>query len=289
MEFIASQPATLLEVLGLNYPDCSKATLRSWINERRISVNGTIVKRTDKAIATGDAILVGKKKVLIASRFPVIYSDKDIILIDKPSGLLSVATDFDKKDNVFSLLKEHFYPREVFVVHRLDQDTSGVMMFALSAPAFRVLKTKFAAHDIVRRYTAIVEGSLTTPGTWDSYLYEDKNYVVRFAKNPGEGERAITHFKPLMTERHYTWLELTLETGKKNQIRVQCLHAGCPVVGDKKYGPTESPLKRLCLHAHHLEFDHPITGKRVVFTSAVPTSFYRLLDPRKLPEFKANL
>ena len=281
MEYTSPLSASILECLRQLFPESSSSTLRAWLKEGRFSIDGYVIKRSDHPIQQGTKILFGPRKIFVGAKFPIIYSDSDILIIDKPAGLLSVSTNFEKKETVFSYLKEKFHPKTVYVVHRLDQDTSGVMVFALSEKAFKILKKKFATHDIVRRYTAIVEGELAGKGTWDSYLYEDENYVVRLAHDRDQGEHAITHYSSKKSRKNMTWVELTLETGKKNQIRVQSLHAGHPIVGDKKYGAADERVRRLCLHAHLLEFEHPVTGKYLSFESAVPREFYRLIDPRK--------
>lgn len=280
MEFLSPASVSVLEALCLLFPETSKSNLRNWIKAGRISVDGAVVKRGDCSLMKGAKISVGRRQTIVAAKFPILYSDEHIVIIDKPAGLLSVSTAFETKETVFAYLKLKYPHKQVYVVHRLDQDTSGTMVFALSERSFKHLKKKFAAHDILRCYTAIVEGELLGKGTWDSYLYEDANYVVRLARDSSQGEHAITHYTSKKSKRNYTWLELSLETGKKNQIRVQSLHAGHPIVGDKKYGASESPIKRLCLHAHLLQFEHPISGKRVTFTSPIPPDFYRIIDPR---------
>lgn len=207
---------------------------------------------------------VGQRKKVIRPGLPIMYEDQEIVIIDKPSGLLSVATAFEKGETVHALLKAHYHPRKVFVVHRLDQDTSGVMVFALNQEACDRLKDLFAVHDIERAYTAIVEGQPTTlKGSWQSYQYEDTQYKIHETEDETYGRLAITHFQTIASSKRYTWLELKLETGRKNQIRVHCESAGHSVVGDKKYGAQSNPLKRLCLHAHLLAFQHPFTKKIV--------------------------
>ncbi|MBA3239316.1 MAG: RluA family pseudouridine synthase [Parachlamydiaceae bacterium] len=271
----------IIDALMLLFSDSSKTTIRSWIKEGRVSVDAAPIKSAKFVVAKGQMISVGQKARLVENQFPIIYSDNAIVVIDKPDGLLSVSTAFEKTETAYAYLKRKYYPRQVYVVHRLDQETSGVMIFAFSELSVERLKKTFEKHDLQRCYTAIVEGRLTDQsGTWESYLYDDSNYVVRVAEDPSEGELAITHYRVKDTNRNYTWLELTLETGKKNQIRVHCQSAGHPVVGDKKYGSSCNPLKRLGLHAHYLAFAHPITGKLMKFTSPVPERFHKLMRLR---------
>ncbi len=269
----------LLEALATLFPDSSKSTLRSWVSSGRISVDGSTAKSLKCKIAKGQLISISSKTRLVENTFPILYSDDSFVVIEKPVGLLSVSTAFEKTETAFAYLKRKYYPRTVHVVHRLDQDTSGVMLFALNEQALEKLKKIFEKHDIERRYIAIVEGAFPEQkGTWQSYLYDDPNYIVRVTQDPSKGELAVTHFNVKTKSKGYTLLELTLETGKKNQIRVHCQEAGYPIVGDKKYGSKCNPIKRLALHAHTLGFIHPLTGKSLRFTSPLPDSFYHLLN-----------
>lgn len=269
----------LLECLALLAPDSSKSTLRSWVKEGRVTVDGQTAKRGDAQVAKGQKVALGQKPTFAADNLRIVYEDKHLVAIEKPEGLLSVSTAFEKNDTAFSLLKKHYHPRKVYVVHRIDQDTSGVMVFALSEESMTGLKEHFEKHDINRSYYAIVEGKVSPEkGTWQSYLYEDARYMVHSTDDPSQGVLAITHYQVEKTTPRYSLLKLTLETGRKNQIRVHCLQCGCPIAGDKKYGAHTDPVKRLCLHAATLEFAHPVTGKMMRFASPLPESFNTLLQ-----------
>lgn len=271
---LCTESTGLLDLLAKFFPDSSKATLRCLISDGRIYIDGDVAKSAKHQVAKGQKIGLRDKVRMVENHIPIIYEDNAIIVINKPEGLLSVSTVFEKAETAHAYLKRKYYPRPIYVVHRLDQDTSGVMVFALTEQSLELLKKKFAAHDIERRYTAIVEGKLSSQkGTWQSYLHENANYVVKSVADSEEGELAITHYEVKACNRNYSHLELRLETGKKNQIRVQCQDAGHPIVGDKKYGSRTNPLKRLGLHAHYLAFAHPLTGKLMSFASPVPTSF----------------
>lgn len=282
MKYIPTLDILLLEALALLSPNSSKNTLRSWIKEGRVQVEGTTIKNASFPVLAGQAVTVGQRKKMAGPGIPILHEDADLVLIDKPAGLLSVGTAFEKGETAHALLKAHYRSRTVFVVHRLDQDTSGVMVFAFSQPAYEGLKDLFEKHDIQRSYTALVEGKMQSPaGTWQSFLYEDSQYVVRETPDESLGRLAITHYRTIDTYKRYSWLELTLETGRKNQIRVHCQAAGHPVIGDKKYGGHASPIKRLCLHAHLLAFRHPVSKKEIKVESPIPEEFYRLI-PRKI-------
>jgi 23S rRNA pseudouridine1911/1915/1917 synthase len=281
MKYIAPTDLLILDALTQLSPKSSKNTLRSWIKEGRVQVDEVPVKNSSLIVLEGQHVTVGQRKKVLQSGLPIIYEDDDLVVIDKPSGLLSVATAFEKGETAHALLKAHYRSRKVCVVHRIDQDTSGVMVFALNQTTCDQLKVLFEAHDIERAYTALVEGRPSPSGTWQSYQYEDKQYVVHETMDETRGRLAVTHYQTIASSKRYSWLELRLETGRKNQIRVHCQAAGCPIVGDKKYGTKTNPIKRLCLHAHLLAFQHPITKKRLRFESPVPEDFYRLIPSKK--------
>jgi tRNA pseudouridine32 synthase/23S rRNA pseudouridine746 synthase/23S rRNA pseudouridine1911/1915/1917 synthase len=280
MKYVAPSDSTLLETLVHFFPQSSKTTLRSWIQEGRIAVDDQFVRTSHLLVRQNQVITVGQRKKFINERIPILYEDKEFVVIDKPAGLLSVSTNFEKKETAHALLKAYYHPRKIYVVHRLDQDTSGVLLFAFGEHSGEKLKNIFAAHAIERCYTAIVEGKMTTKsGTWKSYLSEDEGYRMHSSDDPSQGEEAITHYKTTAASNRNSWLTITLETGKKNQIRVHCKEAGHPVVGDKKYGAKSNTLKRLGLHAHLLAFEHPSTHKKMRFESPIPSEFYKLIQP----------
>ncbi len=270
--------AQLLHRLQELYPDSSKATLRSWIKEGRILINEIPAQRSNDEIEDDALISLAAKPQRMPQGLKVVYQDRDVIAVEKPCGLLSVATNFETKKTVHAILKDHFRPKRVHVVHRLDQDTSGVLIFALNEPMRDQLKVIFEKHEIDRQYEAIVEGYVAEPkGRWESYLYEDAAYRVHSTQDPTGGEHAVTLFERLGILPNYTHLQLTLHTGKKNQIRVHCSDAGHPVAGDKKYGAQTDPAKRVLLHARRLSFLHPLTKKRLSFESPLPESFAKIL------------
>ncbi len=280
MKYTALTPLPLLEALNHLSPQSSKTTLRSWIKEGRVQIDQVPAKISNVWILQGQTVTVSHRRKFIAEGIEILYEDADLVVIEKPAGLLSVATAFEKGETAHAILKSTYCPRKVYVVHRLDQETSGVMLFAFQENAREQLKAIFEIHDIERSYTAIVKGCMQpSSGTWKSYLYEDDTYTVHTTDNLNLGKEAITHYRVLASSKRYSWLNLTLETGRKNQIRVHCQEAGHPIIGDKKYGGPPSPIKRLCLHAHLLSFTHPITKKKLCFESSVPKEFYSLIKP----------
>ncbi|AEJ20765.1 RluA family pseudouridine synthase [Gracilinema caldarium] len=207
----------------------------------------------------------------------ILYEDDDIMVVFKPEGLLSVAAGGEKNRTAYWILNEYLrrrgQKRQIAVVHRLDRDTSGVMVFAKSAVMKKVLMDRWDDLVAARRYVAVVEGSVTeAEGTIDLPLTEDSRARVVIAP-PGKGLRAVTRWKLLRSGSRYSMLALELETGRRNQIRVHCAAIGHPVVGDSKYGSRSDPLGRLGLHAETLAFHHPRTGAPLEFSVPPPPSF----------------
>ncbi len=275
---IKEKHQNILEALGALFPDTSKNNLRSWLKEGRVHLDDKVVKEGKEPVSLGQSIEIKRKERALNCDLRILYEDKHLVVIYKPEGLLSVATAFETELTAHAILKERYRPGRAHVIHRLDQDTSGVMLFARTESARDQLKDIFSKHAIEREYCAIVEGQVPSPtGTWSSYQYEDANYVVHTTQNPNKGKLAITHYKRGKVTKKYSWLHLELETGRKNQIRVHCAEAGHPIIGDKKYGAKSNPIKRIALHAHSLGFIHPITKKKMHFSAPVPESFTRLM------------
>jgi 23S rRNA pseudouridine1911/1915/1917 synthase len=280
MKLTIKKPSILLEALQELFPDSSKSSLRTWIKQGRVFIDGETASRADQCLKVGNTISLGRHRKVLDGGITILYEDECLVAIEKPLGLLSVATAFEKELTAHAILKNHYRPRKVEVVHRLDQDTSGVMLFALTTEARDRLKEVFVVHALERTYVAVVEGKmLNLTGTWQSHLIEDANYRVHSSRDELIGKPAITHYRCLASNAHYSWLMLTLETGRKNQIRVHCQDAGHPVVGDKKYGAKSHALKRLCLHSYRISLLHPITQRPLTILSPPPKSFCTLIDP----------
>ena len=259
----------LIDALSLLHKDVSKTKLRKWLESERIFVNGKLAKIGSQEVCEGDKITLGTKKIELPLDLEVLYLDTDVVVVFKPKGLLSVATETSLFENAHTVLKEALAPSRVFPVHRLDKETSGVLVFALNEKARDHLKDQFFHHTIEREYIAIVEGVMKEDtGTFTSYLYDDKNYHVHSSPTPNGGKHAITHYEVIARSKNFTKLKLKLETGRKNQIRVQCAEKGHPVAGDSKYGAKTDHLGGLALHAELLSFNHPETGKRKSFRVA---------------------
>lgn len=277
MDHLIEEKMNVLEALEKFYPDSSKRTLLQWIKFGRISVGENIVKRGDQELEAGSLLVFGQKnETQYFRRMKILYQDRWIIVIDKPTSLLSVASENPGLPHALGHLREYYGTPSIYAVHRIDRETSGVLMFARGKESEAKFDALFEAHALTREYTAIVEGKLASDcGTWESYLLEKENYDV-VTTSPEMGKVAITHYQVYRRSKKFTYLRLRLETGRKHQIRVHCQQAGHPVLGDKRYGSTCNPAKRLCLHASLLSFIHPFTGKEVCFTSPLPKQFLTL-------------
>lgn len=265
-----------IEALRKIYPDSSRRTLQGWLENGRFLLDGEPLRREDALLETGQVIQ--SKETFKKQKVPgltVLYEDRYFIVIDKPEGLLSVPLDDGRlKRNALSLLRRHYDTEQIYAVHRIDQETSGVLLFARGKQSEERFKDMFEKHDLKREYFAIVEGRIQEDaGTWQNSLLELPSYRVIESE---EGKNAITHFTVTRRSAKYTYLKLLLETGRKHQIRVHCQMAGHPIVGDPRYGSVENPLKRLGLHACTLGFEHPFTKKQVSFSSPLPRVFLAL-------------
>jgi 23S rRNA pseudouridine1911/1915/1917 synthase len=278
------EPLALLDVLQQQFPDSSKTTLRKLLQNDRVHVNGAAERDAKRAIERTDRVEVAARaaRQSLDRRLTILYEDTDLIVVDKPTGLLTVASPDERTETAEAFLDAYLGARagqtRAHVVHRLDRDSSGVLVFAKDADMRDRLKDLFATHDIDRIYVAIVHGRLAEPaGTFHSFLAEDRALQVRSVADTGQGKEAITHYRTVTAGDRYSLLEVTLETGRRNQIRVHLSEAGHPIVGDAMYGKgREDPLGRLALHARLLAFVHPGKGNKMTFHSLVPEAFTKL-------------
>ena len=272
----------MLDLLGRLHPESSKTTLRQMLQSGRVRVNGEREVDAKRRLATGDdvQVLSRAEAVTLPSSLTLLHEDDDVIVVIKANGLLTVATEREPDTNAQAILNEYLRRKEggrIHVVHRLDRETSGVLVFAKNFKAREALKEKFAEHDIDRVYVAIIEGRIDPPvGTLQSNLLEKPNLKMESVKRHPEAKLAITHYRTLESKGGYSMLEVTLETGRKNQIRAHLSEKGHPIVGDPFYGSKVNPLGRLGLHAQVLGFQHPATGKPMRFTAPLPNVFRTL-------------
>lgn len=214
-------------------------------------------------------------------RIRIVFEDDRIIVVEKPAGLLTMATDTERSKTVYAALRSYLTnkkrPEQLFIVHRLDREASGLLVFAKTVEAKTRLQDQFKDHSAGRRYIAVVEGRVMEDDfTIRSYLAENAAYRVYSTRNKKIGKLAVTHGHVLKRNSKTTLLELRLETGRKHQIRVHLAERGHPIVGDKSYGSRSNPIRRLALHGAHLDFKHPSTGQSMRFEARPPTAFDRL-------------
>ena len=267
----------LISELSLIFPNMSKNKIRKMLTNNRIEVDGEVVNKAKKEIFAGSLIFI-KDKIKISTKtvkekLDIIFEDDVLIVVNKPNKLLSVATNKLEKDTMHSRVLDYLKSKDSkswgWIVHRLDKDTSGVMIFAKSEEIKLILQKQFSENIVKRIYVAIVDGKpYKETGRIENYIAEGKSLIVRECKKTVRGARiAITNWKVLKNKKSHSLLELLIETGRRNQIRVHLAGITCPVSGDKKYGSVTDPLNRLCLHAEQLIIKHPISLKKIKFTS----------------------
>jgi 23S rRNA pseudouridine1911/1915/1917 synthase len=274
----------LMKFLIENLPGKSRDNIKSLLKENQIIVDGVIVRQFNHPLAVGQIVEVRSEKAPDAKALKgitIIYEDAHLIVIDKHAGMLSVANEPGGL-TAYTMLSHHVKVADInakiFIVHRLDRDTSGLMMFAKSEEVKRALQDDWQNAVSERTYAALVEGKPKEPkGTLQSYLWEGHNLKVYSGQDPTRGQLAITHYEMTKSNGQYSLLKVNLETGRKNQIRAHMEELGHPIVGDKKYGARGNPLARLGLHAWVLAFTHPVTGKEMRFETNIPRKFLRLI------------
>lgn len=280
--FNSSQPAPLLEYL-LNTIGESRSKTKAILQGHGIRINSKVVTQFDTPLKAGDTISVSrhKRKSDFKNKFvKIVYEDRWIVVIEKNIGILSMAAGHSSL-NVKSVLDDYFAKSHqkcrAHVVHRLDRDTSGLMIYAKDIDTEQILEHNW--HQIVydRRYVAVTSGEMKDDnGTIANWLKDSKAYITYSSPVDNGGKYAVTHYHVLNRTTEHTLVEYKLETGRKNQIRVHSADMGHPVCGDIKYGNGDDPLHRLCLHAYMLCFTHPVTGERMDFTTPIPTAFRSL-------------
>lgn len=280
-----NMPTTLLDMLYAVMPERKKTTVKDFLKHRQVMVGENVITQFDHPVCPGEEVKVNTTRefqTFSNPRLKIVYEDDDIIVVNKGYGLLSMGTDRIKDGTAYSILREYVKrknPRnKLFIIHRLDRDTSGLMMFAKNIQAKETMQHNWNNMVLERKYVAIIEGRLDNKeGEIRSYLAENSVHEVYSTKNPNEGQLAVTYYKTLKVRAPYSMVELSLATGRKNQIRVHMKEAGHPIVGDRRYGAKSSPIHRLCLHARTLRFVHPVTRKDMNFTCPLPPGFARLV------------
>lgn len=286
-DFRVKTKSSLLDYLtGIGY---TRTKIKQLLRHRAIGVNGKVVKSLNHFLLKGDTVSISKDKkepkVIPPLGIKVVYEDNDLIVIEKPSGLLSIASETEKIKTTYYQLNEFLRLRapgageRIFIVHRLDRNTSGLIVFAKNEKVKRELQGRWK--EVEKRYYAIVEGTpVKKEGEIESRLKETKSLMVYSDRHSvvdstlrDEAKLSKTKYWVLKRGREYSLLDIQLVTGRKNQIRVHLADIGHPVAGDKKYGAKTNPFGCLGLHAYLLSFKHPVTGKPLRFESKIPGKF----------------
>ncbi len=276
---------TLMQCLEAKLTDHKRTAIKALLKYNQVAINSSPTTQFNAPVAAGDMLAVNFTRPFVVFSHPrmqLVYEDEDIIVVNKSYGLLSVSTDKVKEGTAYSILRDYLKRKDprlmLFVVHRLDRDTSGLMMFAKSVEAKEAMQHNWNNMVLDRRYVAVVEGKVEEEsGTLRSYLGETSQFEVYSSQNPEDGQLAITRWRRLLTKNGYSLMELSLDTGRKNQIRVHMKDLGHPIVGDRKYGAKSSPIHRLALHAKTLHFAHPMTKREMMFDTPIPSRFMSLL------------
>jgi 23S rRNA pseudouridine1911/1915/1917 synthase len=287
--FIVEKEDTLLTFLLAKLPHKSRNIVKTILKDRHIFVEGKSVSQFDHPILPGQHVDVHWDRsaaYLPGKDLKIVHEDQDLIVIDKPSGLLTVATDKEKRKTAYAMLSDYVKSQDpqnkIFIIHRLDRETSGLLMFAKNETIKRQIQETWDTTIAERTYVAVVEGRVEPPeGTVTSWLTESKALIVYSSQSSHHGKKAITHYKKLCDNSMFSLLQLNLETGRKHQIRVHMQDIKHPVIGDDKYGASQNPIRRMGLHAQVLAFIHPKTGKLCRFETAIPGKFMKLFGAVK--------
>lgn len=274
----------LMEFLASQMPQASRTKLKSLLSKRVVYVDNTITTQYNFPLKPGMKVQISREKgnkEFHNKLLKIIYEDAYLIVVEKMQGLLSVSTERQKERTACNILNEYLKRsgrrNRVYVVHRLDRDTSGIMMFAKDEQTQHTLRDNWKNIVYDRRYVAVVAGDMEKDaGTVTSWLTDRKLYVYSSPTDDG-GQLAITHYQTIKRGNGFSLVELRLETGRKNQIRVHMQDLGHPVVGDGRYGLEDlNPLGRLALHAFKLCFYHPVTGEKMQFETPYPADFKKI-------------
>ncbi len=284
----AAEAGPLLAFLFLKLPEVKRTKLRQWLRHGGVSVNDRVVTRHDHVLSAGDRVQVrtperppeGPK---LPKSMRIVHEDDALIVIEKPANLLSIATKAEREVTAYARLTDYVRQTQrgrgarIWIVHRLDRETSGLMVFARTETVKRALQKDWPRAE--KKYLAVTDGApAEDSGTLRSHLDETDPYRVRSLKQATEQTReAVTHYRVLRRSGSRALLELTLETGRRHQIRVQLAGIRCPVAGDPKYHPSGVEKERLALHASCLSFRHPVSGEPMRFESPLPAELERLL------------
>ena len=280
LKFNVVEPVGLMDFLMKKMDGISRSKVKRMLANRIVSVDGESTTQFDFALQPGMTVEIGKptaRERFHNPKLKIVYEDKYLLVIDKKEGLLTNSPT-KEKDTAQAILNQYFISTQqrcrAHTIHRLDRDTSGLMLFAKSKEVALMFEEDWKNTVYDRRYVAIVSGVVEkADGIVESWLKDNKAFVTYSSPTDNGGKFAQTYYKTLMSYKGYSLMELTLQTGRKNQIRVHMADMGHPVVGDPKYGNGDNPIGRLALHAFRLCFHHPVKHEDFEFETPFPASF----------------
>ena len=281
LTFKVKEQNELMKFLIENLPNKNRNNIKSLLKNKQVLVDGAAISQFNHPLNPGQEVMITESRFSDKDMkgIKVVYEDEYLIAVEKASGILSIATDKEREKTAYNIVKNYVKSRnpleKLFIVHRLDRETSGVMIFAKTEEMQQILQTNWQKMVLERTYVAVVEGKVEKNNdTIVSYLKENSAFVTFSSDKEIEGsKKAITHYTVLKRSKGFSLVEANIETGRKNQIRVHMQSLGHSIVGDKKYGATTNPLGRLGLHAKSIIFKHPKTGKVLSFQTGIPAKF----------------
>ncbi len=281
LTFKVKEQNELMKFLIENLPNKNRNNIKSLLKNKQVLVDGAAISQFNHPLNPGQEVMITESRFSDKDMkgIKVVYEDEYLIAVEKASGILSIATDKEREKTAYNIVKNYVKSRnpleKLFIVHRLDRETSGVMIFAKTEEMQQILQTNWQKMVLERTYVAVVEGKVEkNSDTIISYLKENSTFVTFSSDKEIEGsKKAVTHYTVLKRSKGFSLVEANIETGRKNQIRVHMQSLGHSVVGDKKYGATTNPLGRLGLHAKSIIFKHPKTGKILSFQTGIPAKF----------------
>lgn len=275
---IVKEESTLLKYI-LKYIEPNRKKAKNLLSNKSILINNKNISQFNHPLHINDKIEIKKfTNTQIQDKIHIIYEDENIIVVNKPSGLLTIATEKEKEHTLYTMMSNYIKEKnkynKIFIIHRLDKDTSGIIIFAKDEKTKKAYQDNWNNLVKYRGYTAVIEGNLEKhQDIITLFLKENKTLKVYPSK---DGEKAITKYKVKHSNNKYTLLDIEILTGKKNQIRATMEYLKHPIVGDIKYGSKDKSLGRLGLHAHKLIIINPITKKEMLFESRIPNSFIKI-------------
>ena len=286
-QFTVKEPCELLEFLFQVFPGQSRNSVKSLLGSHRVAIDGAPITQFNFKLFPGDTVIISNTAIRKKTRsnLPILYEDNDLIVINKPTKLLSVPSDNEKGSTAFRMVNDYLQQKDkhnrAFIIHRLDEDTSGVLMFAKNDKMARALTDGDNWNNLVKKrgYFAIVEGNLEKKeGRVSSYLKKNAQNMMYSSKKKGDGQYAVTDYFVIKETKDYSLVDVDIKTGRKNQIRVHFGDLGHHIIGDDKYGEPANPIKRLGLHAYELDIIHPFNGKIMKFKAPMPKEFEALMN-----------